>query len=543
LTTAYPDLTVSGGRGARITLTYAEALYDAKGQKGNRSEILGKTMDRRLIHDRFLSDGGDRRVFGPLWWRTWRFLQVDIQTGDQPLRLESLRANFTAYPFEQKAAFHANDPTLAKIWEVGWRTARLDAHETYMDCPYWEQPQYIGDTRIEALVSYVVSGNDRLARQALRAFRDSFSSSGFTSSRYPTRQPQTIPPFSLLWIGMLHDFWWYRPDSGSIVRDALPVSRAVLETFSALQREDGLFRRLPEKGYQLWNFVDWTNTGYAIGVPPQDPDGGSVPISLQFVGALRDAADLEEATGRPDLAERYRANALRVVKTIDRRAWDGRRGLLADTPAKTSFSQQTNVLGILYDVIPTPDQPAVVARMVADELAGKDPYSPAASIIPASYYFRFYLARAIDHAGHAELYPRLLGPWRHMLSLGLSTWAEKPVPSRSDAHAWSSHPTYDLLTLMAGIKPDAPGFQRIRIAPHFGSLDEMDAVMPHPRGIIHVLIIAFWADLPPGSTFRREPTACWNGAAEQCCSTEARKRQCWRGRLESIAAKGFQPHG
>jgi alpha-L-rhamnosidase len=39
LTTAYPQLTVSGGKGAHIVLTYAEALYDKSKQKGDRDEI------------------------------------------------------------------------------------------------------------------------------------------------------------------------------------------------------------------------------------------------------------------------------------------------------------------------------------------------------------------------------------------------------------------------------------------------------------------------------------------------------------------------
>jgi alpha-L-rhamnosidase len=39
LTSAYPQLTVSGGKGASIHLTYAEALYDEKQQKGDRNEV------------------------------------------------------------------------------------------------------------------------------------------------------------------------------------------------------------------------------------------------------------------------------------------------------------------------------------------------------------------------------------------------------------------------------------------------------------------------------------------------------------------------
>ena len=42
-----------------------------------------------------------------------------------------------------------------------------------MDTPYWEQLQYVGDTRIQALISYAVTGDDRLPLQALRAFDQS----------------------------------------------------------------------------------------------------------------------------------------------------------------------------------------------------------------------------------------------------------------------------------------------------------------------------------------------------------------------------------
>src|SRR4029077_3796916 len=94
-----------------------------------------------------------------------RFLQIDVTTGDQPLTIEAPAAWFTAYPFREPGAFAASDPELAKIWEVGWRTARLCAHDTYMDTPYWERLQYVGDTRLQALVSYPVAGDLPLARR------------------------------------------------------------------------------------------------------------------------------------------------------------------------------------------------------------------------------------------------------------------------------------------------------------------------------------------------------------------------------------------
>src|SRR5580692_1469608 len=161
LTTAFTDLTISGGKDATIRVTYAEALKDGKGEKGNRNEIAGKKIVG--VHDEYVADGAAYRTLKSLVWRTWRYLQLDIETHGEALQLRRLRNWFTAFPFQQRARFQSNDSELSSIWDVGWRTARLDAHETYMDTPYWEQLQYIGDTRIQALVSFAVAGDDRLA--------------------------------------------------------------------------------------------------------------------------------------------------------------------------------------------------------------------------------------------------------------------------------------------------------------------------------------------------------------------------------------------
>jgi hypothetical protein len=479
LTTAYPQLTVSGGKGARIRLTYSEALFDDKFHKGDRdaldyTDAQGVKHPRKAagLNDLFLPDGGQNRTFEPLWWRTWRYLDLDITTGDEPLTLESLKAQFTAYPFEERAKLTTGQTDLDKIWEISWRTARLDAHETYMDTPYYEQLQYIGDTRIQALISYSVAGDDRLARQALEAFNTSRIPDGITRSRYPSSLPQNIPTFSLLWIGMLHDWWMYRPDP-TPVKESLDGTRSVLNWFAQYEQPDGLLKKVP-----WWSFIDWVNKGE---IPTYSASGESCVTTLEYLGALKDAADLEQAFGDAHIAGEHRDRAAHVQSGLASQCWSADRKLLADNPDRRNFSQQANILGVLYDVIPKDQQKDVLTRMLPIQ-PGETPEG----VLSASHYFRFYLARALDHAGMADDYLKSLDAWRSLLPLHFSTWPEQTGESRSDSHAWTAHPIYDLLTLVAGIEPASPGFKTVRIAPHLGDLPSLAASYPHPEGMIEV---------------------------------------------------------
>ncbi len=466
LTTAYPELVTSGGRGAEVTLAYAEALW--KGQeKGNRNETEGKEM--RGFEDEFLPDGGERRDFRPLWWRTYRYLQVTTVTASEPLVLEDLRGTFSAYPFNPRASFTSDDPALAKMWEVGWRTCRLCAHETYMDCPYYEQLQYAGDTRIQALISLYMTGDDRLAKNAIELLDESRTPEGLTQSRYPSYLPQYIPPFSLLWIGMMHDLWWYRGDA-DFLRRYLPGERDVLGWFESRLTPAGLLGRL-----EWWDFVDWTKD-FEDGVPPQEPGGQSGVLSLQFATILRDAADLESSLGSAERAEHYRLLSTRITQAVRRTCWDPSRHLIADTPARTHFSQHASILAVLADAIPPAEQGRVMKTVLTDR-----------TLTQCSYYFRYYLFRAMKKAGLGDEYLSELEPWRHMLDLGLTTWAETPEPTRSDCHAWSAHPNFDLLATVAGIESVAPGFGKVAVTPHLGGLQHLEARLPHPLGEISVV--------------------------------------------------------
>ena len=477
LTNAYPELTVSKGKGAVVTLSYAEALIDAKGQKGNRNEIEGRTM--RGFDDQFVADGTDKRTFRPLWFRTYRYLQLTVETKDEPLILDDLVGKFTGYPFEEKAQFSAStsmpgDTTLRSIWNVGWRTARLCAGETYYDCPYYEQLQYTGDTRIQAMISLYVTGDDRLMRKAIMDYEHSRFNDGLTQSRYPSADFQVIPTFSLFWVCMVHDYWMHRQDD-EFVKSMLPGILGVLNWHEQRLAKTGLNGPL-----EWWNFVDWSKwqnakDEIAGGVPAGAKKGGSSILSLQQAYTYFRAADLLAHYGQNERAEHYRELARKLNKAVYAQCWDAGRRLFADTPERNTFSQHANILAVLTNAVSVEQQATLLQKTMTDS-----------SLTQATFYFKFYLFEALKKTGLGDQFIPQLKPWRDMLAMGLTTFAENPEPTRSDCHAWSASPLYEFLSTTCGIRTAEPGFKSVRIEPFLGDLTTVDGKMPHPSGEIAV---------------------------------------------------------
>ncbi len=503
LTKAYPQLMVSGGGNTEIKVSYAESLFNKDGSKGNRNDVEGKEFHGN--YDIFIPDGNSHRTFSTLWFRTYRYIQVKINTKEDPLVLEDFYEKYTGYPLLMKASFTSSDERLEKIWDTGWRTARMCAGEIYYDCPYYEQMQYTGDTRIQALISLYDAGDDRLMKKAIELYDDSRIPEGLTQSRYPAYSMQIIPPFSLYWVDMVHDYWMNRDDP-SFVKHYIPGIENVLGWFDRRVGKDGILGPL-----QWWNFVDWADEWAwseergVGGVPDGVAEGGSSILTLQFVYALQNASELESAFGSDYQSNRYRQLAENLKKNVLARCWDANKGLLADTPDKKSFSQHANIFGVLTGTISEDRSREVLNKVLTDK-----------SLIQCTLYFRFYLAQALKKAGIGNEYLDILGPWFTMLDNGLSTFAEKPDPTRSDCHAWSASPNYDFLTTVCGIEPASPGFKTVSLNPNPGNLSSVEGSMPHPLGMIHVKYritgnkLEAEVDLPAGLT----GTITWKGKTE-----------------------------
>ncbi len=489
LTNAYPTLLFSKGKDAGILIKYTEALFipanssyykvtgggymgsDKIYGKGNRNEVKEKIFLGRK--DSLVSDGSMMQEFTSLYWRTFRYILLSIETKEEPLVIDDFYGTFTGYPFRMNARFESDNASLQKVLDIGWRTARLCAMETYVDCPFYEQLEYIGDTRIQAMVSFYNSGDDRLVRNALNLMDHSRIAEGVTLSRHPSFSPQIIPTFSLWYIGMLHDYWMYRPDS-SFVAEKLHGTREVLAFFHKYQQPDGSLKDVP-----YWLFTDWVDNqkGWSGGAAPFGKEGYSAVLDLQLLWTYQVAAELEHKLGMEAYSTEYLKRAVLLKETIQKKYWDDSKGLYADTPEKDLFSQHANALAILTGMATEKDNSILAKKMLEDH-----------SLAPASIYFKYYLHLALVKAGLGNNYLGWLDKWFENIAMGMTTWAEDSDvnTARSDCHAWGASPNIEFYRIVLGIDTDAPGFKRVKIEPHLGALKTASGEMPHPSGKIAV---------------------------------------------------------
>jgi hypothetical protein len=444
---AYPRLTFEGPLGATVVVAFSEGMWQDEGGKGHRDEVKGKHI--KGYQDKIIL-GAESTVAEPLWWRTYRYVLIE---SDQPVVLRSIEAMETGYPLKEESSFEAQDERVKPLWEVAVRTAQRCAGETYFDCPYYEQLQYVGDTRIQALIGYYLGRDRALTRNAVETLGWSLLEDGITQSRYPSRQTQVIPPFSLWWVMMTLDQVLYDRVDRDRWQDA---ANNVVESWT-LGRHDSR---------KFWNFGDWI-PGWDWGVPPGGTDSPTTYL-IRSLCALTDQVTIPwkgEAVSRQyQLDQRKQLEAFRFENGL--LMMDGHE---CEPTEHAEALYRVCQLALQDEVRPWPEEALEKSKAAR-----------------CTFYFQYYKHLAMAGADSNFDYLPQVRAWTEMIENGLTTFAETPEPTRSDCHAWSAHPILGFFQIVAGVTSIAPGWAKARIAPHPGSMKSFRARIAHPDGDLTV---------------------------------------------------------
>lgn len=456
-----------GAPGASIQVGFAESLFDDTGyvNKGQREQIEGKYF--KGIGDTFIASGSEAaQRFESIFWRSGRFFELSIDTGASPLEIESLELYRVGFPIEWDYAFAADDNSLQCIPPLVERTLAASTDDSFMDGPYYEQMLWVGDLVQTQLTHFVTHLELPLARKAIRSFEASRLQDGLTCARWPARDRMIIAPFSLYWIEVIHDYALWRGELESL-RQHMRGVRGVIDAFLEMRNADGLLEI--DKG---WNMVDWV-PDWPMGVPPGADGGVSSILNWQFVRILGKYAHLETIYEEPELAERAARMAAELAIILSTELWDADRGLFLDAPGAATYSEHAQALAILSDRLP-PEQLEQVADFTDQP------------ITRATIAFSHFVFEALFKIGRPMPFFERLSDWKQLPEKGFLTLPEGPEPSRSDCHAWGSHPLYHLMASVLGIRPASATFAEIRVCPQLGPLQQASGRIPHPLGTVAV---------------------------------------------------------
>ncbi|KAM0432456.1 hypothetical protein ACHAQK_009681 [Fusarium lateritium] len=502
--------------GAKMIVTYSESYEDTPvlipylRRKRNRldttksligpQDIYNFQSREGNLHLGYYEDENEEEIYVPFHWRSFRFLRLSLWAGRSGLTLRGIDIEVVHYPLDVLSEVTTSHD-VKSLYETSIRTLQNCMHDCYEDCPFYEQLQYAMDTRSSCLFTYYVSGDDRLARQAIVQLHNSFQPRiGLTASRTPSSQLQTIPNFSLYWVCMLHDHFSFYNDR-DFIRPFLPVVDAVLNFFhSRIQDENDLVVLMNEEG--IWNFHDWAEQWRPYGIPPAVENTGiSTYTNSLYSYTLNLASDLQEACGdRPCLASEYSQRASRIANALKTHCFDGRYftdTLASESDPKTDISQHSQVWAVLGGAVGGLAAQTLLRDVLRSPRYGED------SLVKTSISMSFYTLRAISTAGgnlYDDLFTGFWQPWRDQLALNLTTWEEDDVSQRSDCHAWGSAPIHEFLAEVAGVKPAQAGWDRIRFAPRLGLYPSFKATVPFYReGKINLAKVS-WSLLDGGES-------------------------------------------
>lgn len=423
---AYPELTLKDGNGSEIRIGWSES----------------KERADKSFTDVFQPTGGDAK-FTTTWFRSGRHIRISIRTAEAPLTINDFSLIESRYPLKSEGSFESNDKSLADVLRICRRALEMCAHDTIMDCPFYEELQYLGDGAVQFAAHSVISRDDRLLKHMIETFEGVVRPNGLLPMNAPLDGPASESTAYTIWYPVLLGEYLDHFSDKKWLKSRLPSLAHVMAGIHNIEDDDHLLLNAPG-----WNFIDWVG---------DFENASPLVLNLTYAYALQNAARVERATGSERLSDEYEFRANCVLSSIKK----------CFANDKDWQSEHARAFAVLTGYDPE-------ANLCAPELT------------KASVYFSHWVFEALAKQGQGDKILSRLDLWREYVATDLKTTPEQPFPTRSYCHGWGAHPVYHLLSTTAGVRPAAPFFEKVMIAPQPGGLKRIKATVPHPRGLITV---------------------------------------------------------
>ncbi len=461
-----------------VRLRFGESASEAMAEIGGKQNAQN---DHAVRDQTVVLPWLGKKTVGP---SGFRFLRIDAVDPKLPVALSQVRAVLVLRDAPYIGSFRCNDERLNRIWQVGAYTVHLNMQEYLWDGIKRDRLVWIGDMHPEVSTINAVFGYNKVVPRSLDLTRDVTP---------VTEWMNGISSYSMWWV-LIHEELWMHQGRREYLEAQQSYLTALLRRLALLIGPDG------KEQIDGLRFLDW----------PSSPNKQGVTAGLQglLVMTLESGARLVTVLGDAETAKLCADAAARGRKVVP------------DVNQSKSGAALLSLAGMM-DAKKTSDN-------VLKAGGPKD----------VSTFYGFYVLQALAKSGDTDTALDFIRTyWGAMLDFGATTFWEdfnlewtnnatridELVPAgkkdlhgdcgaycyegfrHSFCHGWASGPTAWLSQNVLGVKPLAPGFKRVRIAPRLGDLRWAEGTYPTPHGAIKVRherqpdgSIKSTIDAPPG---------------------------------------------
>lgn len=452
---------VEAPEGTIFDLTWSEDLRDSLVTLYKRTQINAVA--------RFISKSGKQHfeTFKPYGLR---YLQVTVRNHREPVLLGKAGIIRQVYPFQKRGSFECSDPLLNDIWEMGWRSLRACAEDSYIDTPFRERGHYAGDLFPQFALTLATAGDPLLAKHTIRMITDMYEKT--------YRHEEEVRHADYPVINILVAAWVIRVyKDKEFAGELYPVFSHFLEGCYARKGADGLYH--PSRLFFEWIEIDKTAT--------------LTSYQTDIYAAYHEMAFLARLLGKPEDAARYERWAAETAAMIREKFWDPGKGNFFDGIKEGKYLETRFPGSSTYPSlwgITTTEQDTRLKEYFADALINIGP--PVNRKQLTTPYGGFYALASLYRHGNAALAEEFIRRnWGKMvLEANDLTWEDFNRNDHSTmSHAWSASPTYFLSSEALGVNLGFPlqlNPDTVYILPQSETLQWAKGTVPHPRGAVWV---------------------------------------------------------
>lgn len=469
-------ISVSGPRGAKVTLRYAARIYPEDDTLDDRSNTSPVWEGRQT--DTYILKGGGTEVWEPRF-SLHGFRYVEVRASDDSVSVSKIEGRFVRSAVEPTSSFVSSNKLLNKIHHnIQW-TLMTSLQGIPQDAAErGERVAYLGDVGFVAedyLYNYDMAG---FFEKWLVDVQDNQKPDGSVPDITPAhiREPDSLfwPSWQNPYPTLVWDLYQHYGDQEVLV-DHYASVKQLANYFSAAAKTDGLVADEP-----LGDHMEPQADGTSRKSAQHTPQG--LTANAHYYSSVLTVARIAEVLGHSEDARAYSKRAQRIKEAFNRRFFN------SATNQYGSGSQTSNALPLSLGLVP-PEKVAAVVKNLVDDVVRQHDTHLTTGIIGTNA-----VVQVLPQHEAAEVMYRLATQATYP-SLGEQVMKGATAVCESyECAPWLSQnmkmfASFDKFFYcnLAGIAPVSPGYRRIRIQPQpVGDLKNVSASLNTVRGAIRV---------------------------------------------------------